>query len=1835
MSLRDLPADNLTAFVDTARAFFLVMSHTALVNCLSVDTYVGSLYNFIAGSNGSRIVPFTQYICNILVANRSEMPSDKIKTTLIAIIQTLSVLLRREPRARYHADFFTLTGSLETLGAHFDGEDPFNAGIILRGVDELRAVVARAHGLLTGETLIGDATHVLEPRSYYPRDVHAPGTRHDNDKKDVAAIEIFPTHEEIMSEEREFLPFADRDQPHFLTDKVERYIDTQFRLLRHDIFGDLKNTLGTLLKRAQDDPRQLTRPQPVPGNVRLNAYTNAFLTFPELGRRGLRCKLVFDQPFSGRQQTKEQLRRKWDESRRLEDGTLLSFMWINDMTVDQLFLVVLDRKLEGKEGADLTSSKVAATIVVQVLAENQRTVQALLGLSYQRTRGTLIEFPHVLPSTFVPVLESLQEMKRQSRLPFLDWILPDHVNGKASTKLHVPPPLYARHPTFFFSLDRILQAGNENIQISPSTCEINHELLTMLEAKTGLDSGQCRAFISALTREYALIQGPPGTGKTFLGVKLMQVLLEAKDRGRLGPIFVVCYTNHALDQFLEHLLKAGIKKVIRLGAQSRSEMLKNHNLREIAQSEGKSRQEGWQVYSAFQALDTAEKRSKMILGSLYGTRKGREWRHFKHHLRAQYTSIHAQFKLVDDEGFEAVGDPFEMWAKGGAETDDSDPGTERAAATLNLKNLIQKANSEVNSLSSLERKTLVEHWSQEIQQSAMEEFYEVLKDAQVARQNLHNVHEEMNRRVMQNADVVGLTTSGLARNVTTLQRVDAKVVICEEAGEVMEPHIVSALLPNVEHFIQIGDHQQLRPLISNFRDLSLESTTGVLHQLDRSQFERLAVGEPGRLSTPTAQLNVQRRMRPEISTLIRETIYPSLRDHPSTLALRSVVGMRQNVFWLTHDYLENEQEADSRIKQSKSNDWEVEMVHALVRHIVRQGEYQSQEIAVLTPYTGQLRKLRAAMRADFEIVLNERDEETLAKEGLTGEDADKETAENRRKPLTKKQLSDLLRIATVDNFQGEEAKIVIVSLVRSNNNSRVGFLKTTNRINVLLSRAQHGMYLIGNAKTYGNIPMWQNVIEMLRASGAVGTSLGLCCPRHPDTPIEVSQAEHFATLSPEGGCREACIDRLPDCGHRCQARCHSEAMHQVFRCEQPCQRRLPRCNHPCQKATCGEECEPCMIKLNGVLLPCGHFVDDLPCHQTQSLDAFKCKVVVPKRVPRCGHEIEERCSVDVTLESFKCPTPCDEVLECGHICPGSCGRCSSRDLMGPFETNHLQCNNICGRRYGTCTHTCRKRCHSGSDCGLCARKCEVACKHSRCTLECHEACAPCIENCSWTCPHKGDCTLPCAAPCNRLPCDERCDKFLPCGHQCPGLCGEDCLPQHCQACKMKLDTAVDMIEFKEYREIDLDDTPIVALACGHFFTAETLDGVIGIAEVYDTDPKTGKISGLKNLSSIMATKIPKCPNCQCQIRQYATQRYNRLINRAVIDEMSKRFVITGQGELRSVESELITVSAQLKESREAMDEVLVQHEAWHQDVKAFERRHYQVKELLKRAARIKRSAAKRHQPAQKLHEAIIAATRCSNATEPLEAALSNLSLDSDPVPVLPGAHADHRIVLGAALLELKITTVLLEDRFLTFERAQKRFKETEQKLKQANLGEDLGTNVSNFFRDCNEFITDSQEKKLPRLCVEGTICFAQIALQFASHSSRATPGEEQHRKVANEYIETSKHLLDGAIDLCIETKFRDADTMLNAVAELKNLLNKQDRYEQVSTEELEAIRNAMTFGKAALRASAWYTCVNGHPFAVGECGMPMQLARCPECGASVGGTNHRPAEGVVALERLG
>ena len=94
-----------------------------------------------------------------------------------------------------------------------------------------------------------------------------------------------------------------------------------------------------------------------------------------------------------------------------------------------------------------------------------------------------------------------------------------------------------------------------------------------------LDPSQLSAVHHALSADLALLQGPPGTGKTYIGVQLVKLLLHFRAywQGDKGPILLVCYTNHALQQFLE-AVRHFTNKIVKIGGKKGSAELEKYNL---------------------------------------------------------------------------------------------------------------------------------------------------------------------------------------------------------------------------------------------------------------------------------------------------------------------------------------------------------------------------------------------------------------------------------------------------------------------------------------------------------------------------------------------------------------------------------------------------------------------------------------------------------------------------------------------------------------------------------------------------------------------------------------------------------------------------------------------------------------------------------------------------------------------------------------------------------------------------------------------------------------------------------------------------------------------------------------------------------------------------------------------------------------------------------------------------------------------------------------------------------------------------------------------------------
>ncbi|KAI0880453.1 P-loop containing nucleoside triphosphate hydrolase protein [Annulohypoxylon maeteangense] len=1303
------------------------------------------------------------------------------------------------------------------------------------------------------------------------------GPRHDNDFEDIGNIRILPTMSELMSDRQDYRPMRELSQLHL--PGIQGLIDRHFRLLREDTVGQLKEGISQEL-RVLENPGDKPLSYEIQNYGRKYSYSIVDVVDTTCTRRrGLEFHLRLKQPPPASEMTPEGRGDWWNMSKRLEIGALVCFLE-RDTAV---FCAVSESTVRPKidplrkptsgirnrptvEKRDLHSNADFAYVSLSLAEPSDTDLRVMLRAigSKKPTQRSLVEFPGVLVPSFKPTLSALKQISKTLDLPFTNLLAPA---PGSPAQVAIPPPLYTAKPNFAFSL-KCLTSDGSNPLFGPK----NNLNARDLSRRSRLDEGQALALLNALKRSLALIQGPPGTGKSYTGEAIIKVLLANKSTTEIGPIICVCRTNHALDQLLENLWHGGVKQIIRIGSRSQSSILKNVNLRKVAQEVERTKSEKTALWKSATALEKAEKALKTFIE---GIRTSLVSEGVKEHIKTTAILFHeAIFNTEPGQWTPSTTENdnahLRRWVDAGMVSEN----TPRAVDFL--------VKQDPNTLSQQERSVLGKMWVSAIVSELEVEFISLHRDHWHAKKRHETVLSEVDLRVLRDADIIGATTTGLAKNLKVFRKLDSKVLLCEEAGEVLESHILTALLPSVEHAILIGDHLQLRPHIENY-ELSVENPHGEQYSLDVSLFERLVKPfQPTDLKLPFDMLGTQRRMHPSISNLIRSTIYHNLKDSEQVSDYPEVSGVKKRLYWFHHEHPESTFSPNSLLDTSRTNYFEVEMICAFVSHLVRQGVYGHDDIAVITPYLGQLHRLRHRLQESFEVVMEDEDLEDLQKEGF-------EEAPS----VYKQDLGSCVRLATVDTFQGEEAKIVIISLVRSNPDWQCGFMKSTNRINVTLSRAKHGMYIFGDSNTYGAAPMWSHIISILKSTGNLGTSLPLQCPRHKDTLIEISGLEDFDRLSPEGGCDAQCLQTL-ECGHMCPSTCHAAQLHKVTKCHERCSLSNKPCGHDCSNR-CGEPCEEdCSTILEGkrLPLPCGHFLTSPRCWQTLVPEQIKCTQRRKISLPGCNHSVEVPCHEDVSAGDIICRARCDHTLSCGHRCPGTCNTCIVREGGRVVEETHQACMSICGRSYGACGHVCTRPCHPNEECPPCDMDCDVQCEHMICRGKCSERCAPCkMDKCSSRCPHSR-CTMPCAAPCNWIPCSRRCKKVLqPCGHQCPSLCGEVCPDEkYCQVCASEniKSTMVDMNNLREYRDVDLDSDPCIFPNCGHVMTVSSMDSHLGMSDYYDCldDGTVIAIKGsYKPLSSVT---IKACPKCRGSLRNIS--RYGRLVRQALLDESTRRFV---------------------------------------------------------------------------------------------------------------------------------------------------------------------------------------------------------------------------------------------------------------------------------------------------------------------------------------------------------
>ena len=991
-----------------------------------------------------------------------------------------------------------------------------------------------------------------------------------------------------------------------------------------------------------------------------------------------------------------------------------------------------------------------------------------------------------------------------------------------------------------------------------------------------LDSSQYQAIRLALTKEVCLIQGPPGTGKTYVGSLALEILLHTKNAYYLNlnswlfsndemepntdtdslqnisipsapeqdefmealesPILILTYTNHALDQFLMLLLKFE-SKIVRIGSKIEQEELTSHSLTEIRKS----------LFPPRSAEQNSDKR-EFLPEHIYKLRKQRgQFLKLAWEMKSEVSQIanklterslfHGDLKNICSESqlnsiMEVVNNCNESfkivlthWLNGyeiqrriestptphipcSSQThewrqpiedyypvsDDEDKvdgrdnygdmeeyASEEIVAVwddvhqvLSDYELYQvkskmrdipKHLKEVGDLWSLpveDREKLYTYWSdlkQKLLLLMVEERSEMYSQLCA---DIQKVNREIDLCILREAAVVGMTTTGAAKNSELIRQLNPRIIFVEEAAEVLEAHIIASLTKHVQHLILIGDHQQLRPSNADY-ELAQKANLNV------SLFERLI-----KKKVEHVTLQYQHRMRPEISQLVRP-IYPNLIDHEVVQNYEVLYGVRRNIFFIDHEIPEDNLDRDNT---SKTHSYEASYIAHLANYLVNRG-YSTDEITILTFYQSQKFCIIDKLR----------------------------------------QIGIRLRVSTVDKYQGEENRVVLFSVVRSNKQNNIGHCKIDNRVCVALSRAKEGLVMIGNATSLRiaskRTPsdLWNIVLDKFGPS-RVNRTFPLYCHRHPDANQDIHSPEELAEFK-DGVCKRPCLEKL-ECGHDCTLLCHYIS-HRKVKCKQLCERINVECNHHCvredgvQLKFCSERCGKCNFRVTKILQDCGH-QKELPCHKVPTHDL--CTELCEK-TGSCGHpcvEMNGRIKKLCTVPCGSCNYPVMKILEvCGHQKLLPCHNAPTHDLCTELCEKTGSCGHPCvemnGRIKKLCTVPCGScnypvmkilevcghqkllPCHNAPTHDLCTELCEKTgpCGHpcvemnGRIKKPCAELCGSCNYPVMKTLPCTHEELLPCLQPAESVVCKQPCKRMKPCNHLCKGECHRDCSSVKCES----------------------------------------------------------------------------------------------------------------------------------------------------------------------------------------------------------------------------------------------------------------------------------------------------------------------------------------------------------------------------------------------------------------------------------------------------------------------
>lgn len=301
----------------------------------------------------------------------------------------------------------------------------------------------------------------------------------------------------------------------------------------------------------------------------------------------------------------------------------------------------------------------------------------------------------------------------------------------------------------------------------------------------------------------------------------------------------------------------------------------------------------------------------------------------------------------------------------------------------------------------------------------------------------------INSELFSEARVVACTLVSANSRIMEGQKFDTLFI--DEAAQALE---AACWIPirRASRVVFAGDHCQLPPTIKNIAAMRAG--------LGKTLMERIVENKPEVVTL----LKVQYRMNEEIMRFSSDWFYHGEVESAPQIRYRSILDYDHPMLWIDTSKVDIGDDEVSFKEEfvgesfGRINKGEAELtLNSLQEYFTKIGKQrilnESIDVGVISPYRAQVQYLRKLIR--------------------------------KRKFF--KPYRHLITVNTVDGFQGQERDVILISMVRANDEGQIGFLKDLRRMNVAITRARMKLIILGNAETMTKHPFYAKLYEYIEA----------------------------------------------------------------------------------------------------------------------------------------------------------------------------------------------------------------------------------------------------------------------------------------------------------------------------------------------------------------------------------------------------------------------------------------------------------------------------------------------------------------------------------------------------------------------------------------------------------------------------------------------------------------------------------------------------------------------------------------------------------------------------------